>query len=246
MEEKREILVYLAPHQDDELTNLGVDLLRETAAGKEVWCLLCTDGSSSAVRKDLENGKECLLHPGRHVFSMDRAAFSRARDREWRESLLALGLSSERAVIAPERAVDGELTREKAKEIVLDFLTSHPAVSVTLKTILPVKDRPQHPDHANLGLAAEDLFREGKADALELFYEPILCMERRPGEEGLIRIEPGNGEERSRILKAAAAYAKWDPEEGFFAIGYHSVKNEFDAFTADPHCLKKRMGRDAR
>ncbi|MBO4406523.1 MAG: PIG-L family deacetylase, partial [Clostridia bacterium] len=79
MEEKREIFVYLAPHQDDELTNLGVDLMRENAAGKEVWCLLCTDGSSSAVRRDLRDGKECPLHAGRHVYPMDRETFSRAR-----------------------------------------------------------------------------------------------------------------------------------------------------------------------
>ena len=64
---EKKVFVYLAPHQDDELTNLGVDICRDAAEGAEVWCLLFTDGSSSFVREFLGNGQECSLHPGKHV-----------------------------------------------------------------------------------------------------------------------------------------------------------------------------------
>ncbi|MBR0144228.1 MAG: PIG-L family deacetylase [Clostridia bacterium] len=239
--EKKAISVYLAPHQDDELTNLGVDLCREVSEGKEVWCLLFTDGSSSFVREFLGNGEKCPLHPGRHVYRMDRAGFALARDREWRESLAAMGLPAERAVVPEGRAVDGSLTKEQAKELLLRFLAGKNDARVTLKTIMPVTGCRQNPDHTNLGKAAEELFREGGADGLELFFEPILTGKNCPEERDLTRVEPENGEQRKKLEKAAAAYGRWDPAHGFFAVGHHSVKGEFDAFAADPHNLKRRV-----
>ena len=237
--EKKEASVYLAPHQDDELTNLGVDLCREAAGGKEVWCLLFTDGSSSFVRTFLANREPCPLHEGRHVYPMDRAEFARARDREFLSSLGAMGVMPERAVILPGRAQDGLLSKERAKELLLAFLTALPGREITLKSVMPMRSVRQNPDHTALALAAEEVFREGKAAALEFFYEMIHEEYDVPEKEGLIRLTPSEKEKR-RLLKAARAYGTWNPEEGFFAIGYHSVKDEFDAFIQDPHALVRR------
>ena len=137
--EKKEALLYLAPHQDDELTNLGVDLCREAAGGKEVWCLLFTDGSSSFVRTFLANGEPCPLHEGRHVYPMDRAEFARARDREFLSSLGAMGVMPGRAVILPGRAQDGSLSKERAKELLLAFLAELPGRKITLKSVMPMR-----------------------------------------------------------------------------------------------------------
>ena len=235
----RKIILYLAPHQDDELTNLGVDLCREAAAGKEIRCLLFTDGASSFVRTFLNNREECPLHPGRHVYPMDRAAFAAARDREWKKSLGALGIPEEHAVIPPGRAQDGSLTEEMAQAILLDFLAECRGAHVTLKTILPVTGCRQHPDHISLGRAAEKIYRRGLVHALELFFEPILLDRPCPEKDGLLRVEPENPEQKKRLAEAAAAYGRWDPANGFYAVGYHSVKDEFDSFTASPFNLKK-------
>ena len=241
--DEKEAILYLAPHQDDELTNLGVDLCREVSEGKEVWCLLFTDGSSSFVREFLGNGEECPLHPGKHIFRMDRREFARARDREWRESLAAMGLPAEHAVVLDGRAVDGSLTKEQAKELLLRFLAEGGHSHVSLRTIMPVTGCRQNPDHASLGKAAEEIFRKGLADGLELFFEPILIGKNCPEERDLTRVEPADGEQRGKLMKAAAAYGRWEPENGFFAVGHHSVKDEFDAFTADPFNLKRRLER---
>lgn len=236
------IIAYFAPHQDDELNNLGVDICRECEKGHDVFCTLCTDGSSSFVRKFLGNGEECFLHPGRHVYHMERPEFAMARDREYRASCQSLGIREDRILISPDRAQDGSLSVEKAEGIIRDFLACHPQDEITVKVIMPASGCRQNPDHTNLGNAAKKLYAEGAFSHLELFFEPLLWGEPSPEKAEVERVDPENGEQRKKILKAVAAYNIWDPDKGFFAVGYHSVKDEFDAFAADPHTYRKIVG----
>ena len=58
------IIIYFAPHQDDELLSMGVDICNSIKKGKDVHVVLCTDGSSSGVKNILKNGKTCKKHSG--------------------------------------------------------------------------------------------------------------------------------------------------------------------------------------
>ena len=96
-------ILYFTPHQDEELLASGPDISKETKINSDnVYVYLCTDGSSSGVRRNLNDGNEnCILHKGKHCYELDRKEFSKARNREFYLSLKALGVKKENIYIFP-------------------------------------------------------------------------------------------------------------------------------------------------
>ena len=122
---KRKTKLYFAPHQDDELLSMGVDLCASLDKGEDVHVFLCTDGSQSKVRLRLNNGQKCPKHPGIHQYALTLEEFSQARDREFMDSCLALGVAPGNIHILPQRAVDGSLAPERAARIIRDALKEY-------------------------------------------------------------------------------------------------------------------------
>ena len=232
----KNVTFYFAPHQDDELTNLGAGIVRQLSAGDDVYVVLCTDGGASSVKRMLIDGGGCRWHGGCHHYPLDAAAFTAARDREYRESCRRMGVPADRVLISPLRSPDGGLSVEQAAKIILDALNRF-CPDGRVATILPVYRCHQNPDHTAIGEAALQLHRQGRIPAPALFFEQLLCG-KTPEGTGLERLDP-TPEERARLLDAAAAYRIWSPETGFYAVGYHSVADEFDAFCSDPYGLLK-------
>lgn len=93
----------------------------------------------------------------------------------------------------------------------------------------------QHADHTVLGKAAVKLYRKRRIKRLLLFVEPYCITDfydTNPQVQ-LVETRP-NEDERARLSLAAAAYRLWDPEQGRFAVGYHSVGRQFDDFMRLP------------
>lgn len=228
---------YFAPHQDDELLNTGAAICRDLDAGIRVHCVLCTDGSASGARKLIGNGGGCHLHQGTHPPEMNVSDFIAARDREFRASCAAMGLQPEDVRIPENRVKDGALTVPAAKTLILEAIAGTDPKLVTVNVLLPVTAFRQNPDHNALGEAAAALFREGRISSLRLFYETLHLLNGYLNRETLSFLRPQTEAQKKRLLEAAACYNRWDPDSGFFAVGYHSVFDEFAAFTADPFSL---------
>ena len=224
-------IFYFSPHQDDEVTNLGAAICDDLEQGYEVFCVLCTDGGASCARTLLGNGNVCPWHSGRHDLTLNRQEFSAARDREFTASCLALGIAPDHIVIPSYRAPDGGCGKDAAKQIILQATASCPAGQAVIKTILPVDWRRQNPDHTAVALAAGELFAERRVAGLQYYYEMILLPS--PENVTLERITP-SPQARERLLKAAAEYARWEPENGRYAVGRHSVFDEFEDFQREP------------
>jgi len=227
-------IFYFAPHQDDELTNLGVDLCREVTRGSAVHVVLCTDGSASSVKRMLCRGDTCTWHEGPHVYSLSHARFVAARDREFTDSCLALGVAPENVLIAPGRAVDGTLTADRAAEILRQALAGYDPAQCEIRATAPMPECGQNPDHTAVGQAA---LRFKRGYRVTLFHEFIFLPPG--GVPGLPVLRP-SPEERARLNAAAACYRLWAPERGRYAVGYHSVMDEFNAFLQDPVAVKMR------
>lgn len=229
---------YFAPHQDDELLNFGAAITQDIDAGNQVFCVLCTDGSASGARQLIGNGETCHLHQGKHPAGMEVPAFVAARDKEFIGSCSAMGLTDDRILLPANRARDGALTPEHAAELMLDATRGLPKTRVTVKTLLPVAGVDQNPDHTAVGTAARSLWEGGAFAGLTLFYEPIHLdrglLERR--EMAVLR--PQNEAQTARLLAAAGVYGRWEPETGRYAVGIHSVYDEFAAFVIAPHSLQ--------
>ncbi len=221
-------IFYFPPHQDDELINLGVDLCREITNGNTVHVVLCTDGSASGVKRMLCNGGTCAWHEGAHEYTLDTAAFVAARDAEFTESCLALGVQPENIVVSPLRAPDSTLTADRAEQIMRLALAGYDPAEVELRTIAPMPGTGQNPDHAAVGQAALRLSAEYR---VTLFYEFILLPPESLRE---LPVQRPNEEELARIRNAAASYRRWAPATGRYAVGYHSVFDEFNDFLRDP------------
>ena len=219
---------YFSPHQDDELLNLGTAICKDIDAGYEVFCVLCTDGGASGARHMLCNRGTCLWHGGRHDYPMDVSAFSAARDLEFTASCLAMGLCHDHIIIPANRANDGQSTEDQIIGLIKDVITGFPPAQVAIKTLAEVTWRRQNNDHTAAARAALRIRSEGLCILVEEYLETILY----PAPEGIDipeTLTPGPVQ-RKRLLDAADCYCRWQPGSGFYAIGYHSVADEFIAF----------------
>ena len=228
---------FFAPHQDDELTNLGIELCRAVDAGHSIHAVLCTDGGASSVKRMLINGGGCAWHPGDHHYSLTGAAFTAARDAEYNESCRALGVAAENIIISPLRGHDGGLTKENALAIMREAMRGYDPAGCAAVTIAPMPRLRQNPDHTAVGEAAKALFAAGGCAELKLLWEFIL-LPPEADRAGLRQHSPTPAQ-FERIKKAAAAYRRWAPAEGRYAVGYHSVADEFDDFLRTPICVEK-------
>ena len=170
----------------------------------------------------------CAWHEGPHVYTPDTAAFVAARDAEFTESCLALGVKPENILISTLRAPDSTLTADRAQEIMRLALAGYSPAEVELRTLAPMPGTGQNPDHAAVGQAARRLSAEYR---VTLFYEFILLPPESLRE---LPVQRPDEAELGRIKKAAASYRCWAPAKGRYAVGYHSVFDEFNDFLRDP------------
>lgn len=232
----RKTMIYFAPHQDDELLTMGVDILASLRQHHDVHVVLCTDGSKSGVKKVLHNGKGCTKHEGLHNYDLTEEEFIQARDREFRDSCLALGIKSYNIHIPGKRSVDGSLTAGEAQRIIKNFLAIC-GRSAIVCTTAPTNGPSQHPDHSALGWAANSLLNQGIIREVRFFVEPYHFSQIVENPR-MIPVEPtikkASPQAQEKIKKAISAYSYWNPSEGRYAVGYHSVSTEFDDCLKDP------------
>lgn len=229
---KRKAILYFAPHQDDELLSMGVNISTSVLSGHDVHVILCTDGSKSNSRLWLNNGETCPHHGGAHIYELSIAEFIQARDREFTDSCRALGVKPANIHIPENRGVDGSLSAEHAEKIIRHYLSVYGADAMVC-TISPNNGPSQHRDHKALGKAAENLVNKGVINGVRFFVEPYhfaqICENPR-----LIPVEPtiqkASPQVKEKIKKAIAAYSYWNPAELRYAVGYHSVTTEFSDF----------------
>lgn len=228
---KRTVL-YFSPHQDDELLTMGIDICKRIKKGDTIHVILCTDGSMSSVRRRLNDGETCDKHSGTHHYDLTAEEFVKARDREFMGSCLALGIKEENIHIPQNRAVDGSLSVEAAKELIRNCINTIDSDAL-ICTISPDNGGGQHRDHKAVGEAAKQLFYEGFIKELQLFVEPYL-FETVKLNARQIPVDPtiikAGGKISTQISDAISSYSKWDPDNGRYAVGYHSVTNEFNDY----------------
>lgn len=235
---RRKTMLYFAPHQDDELLSMGIDICESIRKGYEVHVILCSDGSKSYVRGLLKNGKGCAKHDGVHCYELSVEEFIQARDREFRSSCLALGVPEENIHIPEKRAVDGSMF-QKDMENLMRVVAADYGEDAVVCTLAPDNGPAQHKDHKTLGRAALNLLKTGVVRQVRLFVEPY-HYDQIAENPRLIPVEPrileASGSVKKKIQAAIGAYSLWDPSRQRYAVGYHSVTTEFDDFLKEMKC----------
>ncbi len=247
MFKRKKTMLYFAPHQDDELLTMGVDICRSVRKGCEVHVILCTDGGKSNVRLWLNNGKDCPIHPEPHHFEVSLEDFIRCRDQEFWGSCRALGVPESNIHLPENRDRDGSLSQKNAEDMIRRYVSACSG-EITVCTISPNNGPKQHADHKTLGRAAENLLNKGEIPELKLFVEPYHYQDIAANPR-LIPILPtiqkAEEEEAARIRQAVASYSHWDPSQGRYAVGYHSVNTAFTDYLQELTCYSFPKWREA-
>jgi LmbE family N-acetylglucosaminyl deacetylase len=249
MSDKKDIVLYFSPHQDDELLTMGVDISRTCLLpNKEVHVILCTDGSKSPARQRLNSGKLCKIHNQAHNYNLSEEEFIKARDCEFISSCKSLGVLPKNIHIYEKRAVDGSLSVEYAKGIIKHFVSIY-GKETEVRIGAPFRfGKYQHEDHYNLGLAAKLLLKEKFFVKTKFFIEPYHLP------KGLRKIfislfysikrEEISDQIKEKIEKAIQlSYTYWNPEEKKYAVGYHCVTDIFEYYKKNiaTYCIKPRI-----
>lgn len=245
--------LFVAAHPDDETLAMSAAIVAHVAAGQDVHVLVLTDGDASGVRPVL-NGTGVnpwwgVQHSpaGEGYVPLDTAAFAAARVRELETALrsMATGLAG---TLTVHRAGLGDqtLTQASATAAILavcDVIDPGAAVGVRLKGHTWVSQLDANPDHVAIGAAVRQLAidqpaRFGAAVGGPRYYilpgywsDPDLSLvdERwdTPADAGM----------SARARNAARAYAAWAPEQGRYAVGWHSTTGWFEALSAAPKSM---------
>lgn len=207
-------VLFVVPHQDDELLTLGAAVSNHVDARHDVHIALLTDGGNSGVRPQLGMGKP---------------QFVSARDDEWRRSCRALGVPAEHLHISRMSTEDGQLTAARATDAISALLRHLPGAWVKTHTYRPLSGR--HPDHIAVGHAAHALWQAGVIANLRLYVEPYHVTAYR-ATYGPVGTEAAATP--ARVQAAVAEYRRVDHAAGMWGIGDLSVPGYLDLIEANP------------
>ena len=211
------VVLFVAPHQDDETLAMGASIRKHIESGAhEVHVLLVTDGGNSGAQP---------------VTGLNRPQFTRARDDEFRRACRALGVLPDRIHISRHSAESGALTVQQAEDGIRAFLDEHP--DTWLKAYSHRAAAGRHVDHVTTGQAAVNLLTAGAAANLRLYVEPwarTAFVAAHPG----VAVSAERPADPDRVRAALDEYSDVDHVGGRYGIGYVSVPSYVDAARVDP------------
>ncbi|NGZ78177.1 PIG-L family deacetylase [Saccharibacillus alkalitolerans] len=227
--------LFFIPHQDDEALTFGAGIRNHLNVGDECHVILYTDGSSSNVVRQLNgetksNMHRKMLEPKAEGYApLDRSDLVRCRNDEFLRSCRALGLPPEHVHVV-QRLQDGTTTVEDCEALIREYADRYDGARVKTFTDLGGN----HRDHANMGTAALNLYRQDKIADLRLYIEPYNLRQAKKARRGLEVLKERPESNRDSVVASLNEYKKWNPALEQFAIGYHSVRKEIDAAIANP------------
>ena len=210
-------ILFIAPHQDDELLSMGAAIKAEVATGREVRVLLVGRGNKSVVRtRDMPR----LL--GRTPSEWE---FGRIRDAEFRWSVENLGATP----LLPSY-VDRLDERAFTSNDVLAYIqTFAPPGGTAVATLTAYAEH--NPDHRACAEAASRLYEGGHTAYPPAFFT---ACSRRAAVEALGHQVVAEGAATPVTPGDQQPYRLTDLATDRWGVGYRSVPYMFDAQLADP------------
>jgi N-acetylmuramoyl-L-alanine amidase len=246
-------IIYFVPHQDDEILSLGIDIRNELSRGRNVQLVLMTDGENSGAR-DILNGQYdsesnlpslagekvyCSWHhiyhdPVKENFQLQHLTFeqfSNLRTDEFKRALTALGVPEEQIHI--EGLHVDNINIDNVERIINKYVALYPNADVRSLSWFD-----GHPTHSLIGQTIRSLQTTGVLERYQAKYFISVYTDRFYPVEKPIKTQMELMEKSpdlSFLTAAANEYKRFDPQNGYYAIGYHSVDGQFDALMTDPY-----------
>jgi hypothetical protein len=220
--QNKPVSVYYVPHPDDEVLTYGVPIRNDLNAGKVVYLILFTHGEGSAIITKLNK----MVSPKK----ITARELGTSRVREFLFAADALGVdSAHRDVYAPSKT---GLKKNLLKQVALYF--------ESLSTDVTHNGMSQNDvlqEHSMTGKVINKLYKEGKIKKKRTFASIFMSrISKKPLKGKEIRLD--NAEDAHYINSAIMTYNKWDPENGWYACGYISVKGQFDSLNENKYSIQ--------
>lgn len=217
-------IVYLVPHQDDEVLSMGASIRRSLGRSGTacVHVVLVTTGQSSGARTAMARGFKAVGQQRFTQYALSKRQFAESRDAEFRASLERLGVAARNVHLGlpgfPRPADDGSLTPAVAQRFV------NAAIDVFGRGAgyATMSQHDPQSDHRTLGAALRTVGARRKVATVSYFYPPY----QLPAPQ---RLDPivASGADRTAIRNAALEYGRFAPAAGRYGIGWLSVAPQF-------------------
>ncbi|GAA2803561.1 PIG-L deacetylase family protein [Crossiella cryophila] len=233
--------IFYAPHQDDESIAMAGAIRAHKEAGRPVYLVLLSRGENGGlidiINGNCNLGADCPSGDPGHRIELSLDDIVAARTAEFTAAAHRLGVDRVINMQHPDSAwTDYPGFVQYVRETILDFESRHPGASHKLvsgwRDVIHGGD-PADPNktHAACRDAAESL-RERISD---FRYYWVYGYTYPPAERTADHVVPLTPAQHARKRQALAEYRHWDPANGRYALGYHSVRLMIDPAAADPH-----------
>lgn len=233
--------IFYAPHQDDESIGMAGGIREHKEAGRPVHLVLLTNG----INQDLVNmmngvNGPCPLGPlckqPDHQLGLSSEDVIAGRTAEFYAAAAVLGVDEVHNIALNDDDVvtDRAGFIERIKGVILGFERQYPGASHKLtsgwRDIVPGQSAP-NPTHSACRDAAAALANQISDFRFYWTYAYFYDPSSRPAGLVMDLTESQFNAKRAAILE----YNRWDPANGRYALGFHSVNQLLTSAYADPH-----------
>jgi N-acetylmuramoyl-L-alanine amidase len=238
-------VVYFVPHADDEVLSYAVDIRNMIREGRPTYLVLMSQGEDSSARS-IQNGfydGEYIL-PSKHGIQLychwhkryhdpikeryahghiDVNTFGELREEDFFRATKALGVPEEN--IFSHALSKKEFTRENIEGIIKEYISDYP--NADFKTMSKFDG---HNQHALIGKTLEELEQKNEVHPFQTSYFVSIYTDRFSSINiplEIMNITLSNRLDASFIKKGINEYMRFDPENGLYGNGYHSVASQF-------------------
>ncbi|QTC40492.1 cell wall-binding repeat-containing protein [Bacillus sp. V3] len=240
-------VVYFVPHADDEVLSYSVDIRNMIREGRPTYLVLMSQGEDSSARS-IQNGfydeeyiisskhgiklychwhkryhdpiKEKYLHG--HI---DVNTFGKLREEDFFRATKALGVPEEN--IFSHALSKKDFTRENIAGIINEYIGKYP--NADFKTMSKFDG---HNQHALIGSTLEEVEQKNEIYPFQTSYFVSMYTDRFssiniPLQKMNVTLK--NNLDASFINKGINEYKRFEPENGLYGNGYHSVMSQFNS-----------------
>jgi LmbE family N-acetylglucosaminyl deacetylase len=233
--------IFYSPHQDDESIGMAGGIREHKEAGRPVHLVLLTNGINQALL-DMMNGVNgpcplgSLCKQPDHKLGLSMGAMIAGRTAEFYAAAALLGVDEVHNIGFNDDDVvtDRQGFIERIKAVILDFEHRYPGASHKLtsgwRDVPPGQSNP-NPTHSACRDAAEALRSQVSDIRFYWTYAYFYEQSRRTADLVVDLTESQFSAKRAAILE----YNRWDPGNGRYSLGFHSVSDALTGAYADPH-----------
>lgn len=205
-------VVYVNPHQDDEILTMGLSILRDAKRDPEhTYLLLMTDGGKTTSISAINRRLESMNLPEISVSDIISS-----RNAEMIDCLKALGVPEKNILFLSYPNLD--VTPDEVETALEEFYKTHKNLEIKTMSVNSYDNSDGNKDH--------QACKDGSIAFANRYGINYTLLSAEGGDEVLV---PTN-DEKEDLMNAASKYEVFDPENHRYAVGYTSVGYLFNNF----------------